>query len=208
MRILLIGATGMIGSRIAAEALGRGHQVTKATRSGADGAIVLNAADAKAVAVAAAGHDAVIMAVKADPDGVDVTAALVEMGAAVADGMAQAGVKRLVIVGGAGSLEVAPGVLLISYLGDAPEVVKAQAYAQMALLDHFKAKASGLDWTYISPGGMIEPGERTGVFRVGSDKQMTDAEGKSRISAEDYAVGLVDALERGAHIGQHISFGY
>jgi putative NADH-flavin reductase len=85
---------------------------------------------------------------------------------------------------------------------------KAESLAQAALLDLVRAEAGGLDWTYISPAQVIEPGERTGVFRLGGDQLLRDASGDSRISAEDYAVALVDELENGDAIGRRITVAY
>lgn len=108
MRILLFGATGMIGSRIAAEAGERGHEVTGATRSGKDGTLAADASDADTVARLAAGHDAVVLAVAPPRGGVEASESLLEVGRGVLDGVRRAGVRRLVVVGGAGILEVSP----------------------------------------------------------------------------------------------------
>ena len=192
MKILLVG-TGMIGSRVAAEARSRGHQVTALTRSGTapEGATARkgDAADSGQIAEAAAGHDAVVMAVKAPGE-----AALLAAGRGVLEGAAKAGVRRVVVVGGAGSLEVAPGLRLVDAPGF-PDAYKSEALAQGVLLDVVRAEAGDLEWTYISPAAEIAPGERTGSYRVGGDQLLSDAEGNSRISAEDYAVALVDELE-------------
>lgn len=201
MRILLIGATGMIGSRIAAEARGRGHTVTGVTRSGADGTTAGDANDASAVAALAAGHDAVVLAVTPGEGG------MLGTGRAVFEALRTAGVRRLVVVGGAGSLEVAPGVRLVDG-PDFPSAWKEDALAQAALLDLMREEAGDLDWTYVSPAAEIAPGERTGNHRRGDDALLTDAEGRSRISAEDYADGLVTELEKGEAIGRRITFAY
>jgi uncharacterized protein len=211
MRILLIGATGMIGSRVASEARRRGHDVTGVTRSGTDGTQIMDATDADAVAKAVVGHDAVVLAAKVALDGPDQKAALLAIGWAVKSGMQKAGVRRLIVVGGAGSLVLSPGVTFIDQFANVPNIPKTmfdQAHAQTALLEAMRKVGEGIDWTYISPGGMIEPGERTGQFRVGGDEVLVDKIGKSHISAEDYAVGLVDELEKAAHIGRRINFAY
>ncbi|WP_067490522.1 NAD(P)-dependent oxidoreductase [Actinomadura hibisca] len=207
MRILLIGATGMIGSRIAAEARARGHEVTGATRRGADGTERLDAADAEGVAALARGHDAVVLAIAPPRDGSGAVEPLLAAGHAVLEGMRKAGVRRLVVVGGAGSLEVAPGVTLVS-TPEFPELYKPESLAQEALLKEIRAEAGDLDWTYISPAAEIGPGERTGTFRLGGDALLTDAEGNSSISAEDYAVALVDELEQGRAVGRRITVAY
>lgn len=204
MRILLIGATGMIGRRVAAEAGRRGHKVTGMTRSGAAGATAADASDAEAVAALAAGCDAVVLAVPPPREDPDPARVLLAVGHGVLSGLRKAGVSRLVVVGGAGSLEVAPGVRLI----DTPQYPAAYrniGLAQSALLDLLRTQAPDLDWTYISPPVEITPGERTGAYRLGGDQLLTDASGKSAISAEDYAAALVDELEQGQAIGRRIT---
>lgn len=207
MRILLIGATGMIGSRVAAEARARGHEVTGTTRSGADGTKMLRADDTEAVATAAAGHDAVVLAISPPRDGGEATGPLLAAGHGVLDGLRSAGVRRLVVVGGAGSLEVAPGVRLVD-TPDFPAAYKGESLAQAALLDEIRTVAHGLDWTYVSPAAVIQPGERTGAYRLGGDDLLTDSSGNSTISAEDYGLALVDELEKGKAIGRRISVAY
>jgi uncharacterized protein len=207
MRIVLIGASGMIGSRIAAEARGRGHEVIGATRSGKDGTRVVDANDADAVADLVAGQEAVALAVSPPRDGSDPREPLVAVGRAVLDGLRKAEVRRLVVVGGAGSLEVAPGVRIVD-LPEFSDAYKPEALAQAALLDLLRDNADDLEWTYISPGATIEPGERTGVYRVGGDQLLVDDDGNSRISAEDYAIALVDELEKGENIRRRITVAY
>jgi putative NADH-flavin reductase len=205
MRILLIGASGMIGSRIAAEARDRGHTITGVTRSGAQGTEVADANDASAIAALAADHDAVVLTITAPEK--DSSNGLIAAARAVLDGMRTAGVRRLVVVGGAGSLEVPPGVRLVD-TPDFPEAWKTGALAQADLLDRLREEAGDLDWTYVSPAAEIGPGERTGMYRRGGDQLVTDAEGASRISAEDYAVALVDELEKAEAVGRRITFAY
>jgi len=207
MKLLLIGSTGMIGSRVAAEARARGHEVVGTTRSGKEGTERLDAGDAARVAELARGVDAVVLAIAPPRDGSEAAGPLLAAGRAVLEGLRQAGVRRLVVVGGAGSLETAPGV---RHVDDPhfPEIYKAEALAQGELLELVREEAGDLDWTYISPAGMIEPGERTGTFRLGGDQLLVDAEGKSYISAEDYAVALVDELDKGAAIGRRITAAY
>ncbi|QXJ25195.1 NAD(P)H-binding protein [Actinomadura graeca] len=207
MRILLIGATGMIGQRVADEARRRGHEVTGVTRSGKDGTAQAEASDAAAVAALAEGHDAVVLAVAPPRDGSEAAGPLVAAGRGTLAGLRSAGVRRLVVVGGAGSLEVAPGVRLVD-TPEFPDLYKAEALAQGELLAVVRAEAGDLDWTYISPAAGIEPGERTGAFRVGGDQLLTDAGGKSFISAEDYAVALVDELEKNEAVGRRITVAY
>jgi putative NADH-flavin reductase len=123
------------------------------------------------------------------------------------EGARKAQVKRVLVVGGAGSLFVAPGVTLTES-GYLPPEYKAIAIAHEDALEILRNSASDLDWTYLSPTAFIQPGERTGKFRLGTDSLLTDAEGKSSISAEDYAIALVDELERPQHIRQRFTVAY
>ena len=208
MKLALFGANGMIGSRILSEALRRGHQVTAVVRDPAKFAVrhknltVVkgDVLDADSVASAVKGHDAVLSAVGPSTD--------VITGAArsLNDGLTRAGVKRLVVVGGSGSLEVAPGIQLI----DSPQFPKewlAPARAHSAALAMFR-KNTTLDWTNVSPPALIAPGERTVKFRLGTDQLVTDAKGESRISAEDYAIAFLDEVERPQHVRQRFTVGY
>ncbi|PAZ16490.1 epimerase [Streptomyces sp. SA15] len=196
MRILLFGATGMIGSRIAAEAGERGHEVTGVTRRGKDGTLAADASDADTVARLAAGHDAVVLAVSPPRGGIEATESLLEVGRGVLDGVRKAGVRRLVVVGGAGILEVSPGVRVVDTPGF-PEDALPPVRAQVALFELVRDNADDLEWTYLSPPAMVEPGERTGAYRTGDHQLLSDGEGNSHISTEDYAVALVDELQRG-----------
>ncbi|HEY8479766.1 MAG TPA: NAD(P)H-binding protein [Spirillospora sp.] len=207
MRILLIGATGMIGRRVRDEAVRRGHEVTGVTRSGSEGTARAEASDADAIAALAKGHDAVVVSVPPPRDGSETRGPLLAVTRGVLDAARRADVRRLVVVGGAGSLEVSPGVRLVD-TPEFPEVYKAEASAAAEQLEVIRAEAGDLDWTYISPAIVIEPGERTGAFRVGGDALLTDADGNSRISAEDYAIALVDELENNTAIRRRISVAY
>jgi uncharacterized protein len=206
MRIALFGATGMIGSRVLAEAQGRGHRVTAVVRDAArapedaDGHAVADVTDAPQVAAAVAGHDAVISAVGGG--GVVVAAA-----PALLDGLARAGVTRLLVVGGAGSLLNAEGVRLIDR-PEFPEAWRPAASAQVTALACYRASGGPVAWSYLSPADVIEPGERTGAYVLGEDHAVFDAAGESRISAEDYAVALVDELEEPVHAGRRFTVGY
>ncbi|EJO57050.1 NAD dependent epimerase/dehydratase family protein [Burkholderia multivorans ATCC BAA-247] len=196
MNIALFGATGMIGSRIAAEAARRGHRVTALSRRpGAAGdGITAKAADLfdpASVAAALPGHDVVASAYGPKQDDAANVVAAVK---ALVEGARRAGLKRVVVVGGAGSLEVAPGKQLVDTEGF-PAEYKAVALAHRDALDYLKT-VDDLDWTFFAPAALIAPGERTGTFRTGTGKLIVDANGDSRISAEDYAVAFVDALEQ------------
>jgi putative NADH-flavin reductase len=201
MKIALFGARGTIGQRIAAEARSRGHEVTALGRE-------TNVTDAKAVARAVAGHDAVISAVGPGL-GKDAPADLLPGAArALLDGLRLAGVKRLLVVGGAGSLEVAPGKQLVDQ-PEFPASWKPVALAHRDALDVYRGDRGGeVEWTYVSPAALIQPGARTGKYRTGGDRLLVDASGQSRISAEDYAVALLDELEEPRSVRKWITVAY
>ncbi len=210
MKIALFGATGMIGERIAEEALARGHQVTAIVRDPArlklanDNLRVVggDVLDADSVAATVVGHDAVISAIgprAGDPQ------MLIQAAHALIAGLGRAGVNRLLVVGGAGSLEVAPGVRLV----DTPQFPVDRKPLSLAAGDALDVyRASDLDWTYFSPAALIQPGERTGHYRTGTDQLLTDAEGNSVISAEDYAVALLAELEQPQFIRRRFTVAY
>ncbi|MER6125029.1 NAD(P)H-binding protein [Streptomyces sp. NPDC001795] len=211
MRIVLFGATGMVGSRIAAEAAQRGHRVTTVSRSGRSPvpgatATAADATDPAKVATLAAGADAVASACAPPRDGSDPKEPFLALNRSLVQGTRDAGVPRLVVVGGAGSLEIAPGQALCDQPGF-PEAYLAEALSHRDVLEYYRT-IDDLDWTYVSPAAEIAPGERTGRFRVDDDRLLTDADGNSRISAEDYAVAFVDELEQGAHPRARMSVAY
>lgn len=203
MKIALIGATGFIGSRLLGELTSRGHQVTAIVRNPEkvpQGAGIAakkgDVFDKGGLAALLAGHEAVISAVHftaSDP-------------ATLLAAVKQSGVKRYLVVGGAGSLEVAPGVKVFD-TPEFPAIYLDEARKGGAFLDLLKGE-SGIDWTFLSPSALIEPGERTGNFRLGKDQLLVDGNGQSRISAEDYAIALVDELEKPAHSRQRFTVGY
>ena len=176
MNIAIIGATGQIGSRIAAEALARGHNVTGFERT-PDPAktppgVSLVQADARQTASLApllGGHDAVVTAAFCR----DLRAE------SVADALRQAGVRRLLVVGGAGSLQTAPGTILLDS-PDFPDEYKPEAMGAKAFLEDLRT-IEDLDWTFLSPAALLEPGERTGKFRIGGDRLLVGPDGQSRI---------------------------
>ncbi|AYY58553.1 NAD(P)-dependent oxidoreductase [Burkholderia multivorans] len=208
LNIALFGATGMIGSRIAAEAARRGHRVTALSRRpGAAGdGITAKAADLfdpASVAAALPGHDVVASAYGPKQDDAANVVAAVK---ALVEGARRAGLKRVVVVGGAGSLEVAPGKQLVDTEGF-PAEYKAVALAHRDALDYLKT-VDDLDWTFFAPAALIAPGERTGTFRTGAGKLIVGANGDSRISAEDYAVAFVDALEQRGFVREIATVAY
>ncbi|BDI31066.1 3-beta hydroxysteroid dehydrogenase [Capsulimonas corticalis] len=212
MKIALYGATGMIGQRILREALNRGHYVTAIVRNPAKltethnhlTVVTGDILNADSIAETVKGANAVVSAY--GPSGA-ADSTVVDAAHALIAGLTKAHVKRLIVVGGAGSLEVAPGVQLID-TPDFPESYKAAASAARDALGVYKAEAKALDWTYISPAAMIAPGKRTNTFRLGGDQLVVDAEGNSRISAEDFAVAIVDELDAPKHIKQRFTAAY
>ncbi|MFJ3667838.1 NAD(P)-dependent oxidoreductase [Streptomyces sp. NPDC090106] len=211
MRLVLFGATGMVGSRIATEASARGHQVLAVSRSGRSPvpgvtATAADAADAEKVAELAAGADAVASACVPPRDGSDPRERYLTLNRGLVDGTRAAGVGRLVVVGGAGSLEVAPGRTVMDQPGF-PDAYLPEARAHGDALAFYRT-LDDLDWTFVSPAAEIAPGTRTGRFRTGGDAFLTDAHGHSRISAEDYAVAFVDELEQDAHPRARMSVAY
>jgi len=212
MKIALFGASGTIGQRILDEALRRGHTVTALVRdpsrlTGRGGLQVRagNVLDPNSVASAVAGHDAVVSAF--GPGAGQDPQTVVQAARALIAGLKAAGVKRLVVVGGAGSLEVAPGVQLVDS-PRFPAAWKPVALAHRDALNVYRAEGGELDWTNFSPAALIQPGERTGKYRLGGDQLVTDAEGQSRISAEDYTVALLDELEKPRHVRQRFTAAY
>jgi putative NADH-flavin reductase len=214
MKIALFGANGTIGHRILQEALNRGHEVTAVLRDSSRfdresenlRAVEGDVTNAASVAEAVKEHDAVISAIGPKlPDGDPQV--LVAAAHALLDGTAQANVKRLIVVGGAGSLEVAPGVRLV----DAPAFPaawKGVALAHSDALDVYRNSQADVDWTYVSPPALIEPGERKGSYRVGGDQLLADEKGESRISTEDYAAALLDEVERPRHLRRRFTVAY
>jgi putative NADH-flavin reductase len=213
MKIALIGATGFTGSAILQEALNRGHQVTAIVRHPeklpphpnlvAQKGDVTNETQATTLV---AGHEAVISAYSPGRNVPDIYQQHISGYRTIINGVKKAGVKRLLVVGGAGSLEVAPGVQLVDTPAF-PEEWKPGALATREVLYLLRDEPE-LAWTFLSPSAMIAPGERTGQFRLGTDQLLQDANGESRISLEDYAVAMLNELEDPKHIRQRFTVGY
>jgi hypothetical protein len=214
MKVAIIGATGFVGSQILNEALSRGHEVTAVVRRAERlpqnpglTAKAVDVADVDALAATLAGHEAVIAAFNPDrTQPGDVFERMVAGGKAIIAATKKAGVKRLLVVGGAGSLEVAPGQQLIDQ-PDFPPDWKAGAGGTRQFLYLLKEEP-GLDWTFLSPAAMLRPGERTGVFRLGGDQMLVDDKGECRISTADYAVAMIDELEDPRHTHERFCVAY
>jgi uncharacterized protein len=212
MKIALIGATGFIGSKLLDEALARQHQVSAlvghpeklAARANLT-AVGTDVLDQARLAEQLKGHDAVISAFSghAQSNTYDYYVQGIQ---SIIGATRQAGVAHLLVVGGAGSLEVAPGLQVVD-TPDFPAQWKASAEGARQALQLLKLEPE-LNWTMLSPSAMITPGERSGKFRLGLDQLLVDDQGQSRISVEDYAVAMLDELERPAHSRQRFTVGY
>ncbi|HDX4047734.1 TPA: NAD(P)-dependent oxidoreductase [Enterobacter soli] len=220
MKIALLAATGRAGSTVLAELISRGHDVIAVARNPGKlpanlpscvTAVKDDLTDATRLAEIIAGADAVVSAFgpssndpryKSDQDYTDQLVGVTERAIAA---VRKAGVPRLLVVGGAGSLWFSPGVTVLDS-GYWPEpyvaIAKSHVKAFAAL------RASSINWSYFSPPMMIEPGERTGKFRVGGDDVIFDSNNKNSISFEDYAIALVDELEKPEHERQRFTIGY
>lgn len=203
MKIALIGISGRVGSRLAAELLKRGHAVTGIAREVSNieprpnlGLEAVDANQTESLAPLLEGHDVVVSSsrfVSTDPR-------------AVIAAVKEAQVPRLMVVGGAGTLDAAPGVMLMA-TPEFPEAFKPEARAGSEFLEALRAEKT-LDWVFLSPSAEFEPGERTAKYRLGGDQLLVDAQGRSWISMEDYAVAFVDELENPGHSRQRFTVGY
>lgn len=201
-KIALVGASGNAGSRILKELSDRGHQVTAIARAPEKIASLPNVVarkgdvfDQAGLSALLKGHDAVISSVHftaSDP-------------LKLIEAVRASGVPRYLVVGGAGSLEIAPGQRVVDR-PDFPAAYKAEATTGAEFLDLLKQEKQ-LDWTFLSPSAEFVPGERTGKFRIGKDSLLSNDEG-SRISFEDYAIALVDEIEKPQHSRQRFTVGY
>src|SRR3954467_6150703 len=216
MKIVVFGATGNIGRRVAIEALSRGHDVVGIVRDPdavqpPDPRVRLvkgDATSAEDIARVARGADAVVSAISPRPNARGLPApSLAANARALIAGLRAAGVKRVLYVGGASSLEVAPGKALAD-LPDFPEAYREEAREGREALAIWRNAARGLEWTYLSPAAEIAPGARTGKYRITDDTLLVDDKGKSFITFEDYAVAVLDELERPQHIGKRFGVAY
>jgi len=203
MKIAIIGATGNVGTRLVNEALSRHHAVTAIARDTSKltprtglSAVVGDVTKPDALLPLLAGHDAIISSLRfqsSDPK------LLIEL-------VRRSGVKRYLVVGGAASLEIAPGQILLDS-PNFPPAYKPEASAGKAFLDTLR-NVKDLDWTFLSPSVFFGPGERTGKFRLSDNTLLTAADGKSSISYEDYAVAMLDEIEKPQHIRGRFTVGY
>jgi len=203
MKIAIIGATGNVGRRIVDEALHRGHNVTGIARdpfklSPRKGLTLVqgDANDPSRLGQLLVEHDVIISSIGFLYS--DITF--------LVEAVRASGVKRYLVVGGAGSLKVAPGKLFIDQ-PDFPDFVKPEATKGGEYLSYLR-EIKDLDWTFLSPSALFTDGDRTGVFRLGRDELLIGMDGTSWISYEDYSIALLDEIENPKHIQQRFTVGY
>ena len=212
MKIAIIGATGFVGSALLKEAVTRGHEVTalvsdptKVPASDKVLAVQANVLAKDSLADRLKGHDAIISAFSGHAQA-DVLGYYVKGVQSIISASKAAKVARLLVVGGAGGLEVAPGVQLID-TPQFPAQWKDTAEGARQALNLLRDEQE-LDWTVLAPSAHLEAGERTGKFRIGKDQLLADTTGKSHISLEDYAAAMIDELEQPAHSRSRFTVGY
>jgi putative NADH-flavin reductase len=213
MKIAVIGASGQIGAFIRDEALARGHQVTAIVRHPEKIPVQnprLHVVEADIlkdkVDELVKGHDAVISAYNPGWKNPDMYNEQIEGYKRIISGVKESGIKRLLVVGGAGSLEVAPGVQVLDTASFSEQVKKGVLATREVL--YMLREEKELEWTFLSPPTSIKPGERTGHYRVGKDQLLKNKEGESRISTPDYAVAMLDELENRQHIRERFTVAY
>jgi len=212
MKLFLIGATGRIGQRIRNEALSRGHAVTGMTRDASRlppeaglTPFIGDVMDRDALSAAMEGHDGIIVSLGFPPDDPKIGPKTILAADTIIDAARAAGVRRVFWVGGAGSLFTADGRRVVDAMA-LPGWARSAIWAMAALYMHLQT-IEDLDWTFLSPAREIGPGTRTGRFRLGHDELILDARGQSFISYEDYALAVIDELERPRHIRQRFTLG-
>jgi putative NADH-flavin reductase len=213
MNIVLLGATGFVGSALLVEALRRGHKVTAIVRhpeklTKQDGLIAKmgDVYDSALLAIAIRDHDAIISAFNPGWKNPSLYNDQVRGTTSIISAVKTAGIRRVLWVGGAGGLEVKPGVRVLDS-SDLPDWVRPGALATFNAFEQLRSEPE-LEWTFLAPSAELFPGERTGKFRLGRDQLLIDANGKSRISVQDYAVAMIDELEKPSHIRQRFTVGY
>lgn len=214
-KIVLIGASGFVGSALLKEALGRGHTVKAIVRHA--GRLPLqhpkltvsevDVMDTEALTRQLGGYDAVLSAYNPGWKNPDIAEDTLKGYGSIICAVRKAGVNRLQIVGGAGSLLVAPDIRLMDSGAIPADILPAVKNLAKVYQDYLSGEKY-IDWVFFSPAADIFPGERTGVFRLGKDNLVVDEEGKSRISVEDYAVAMLDELERPQHHYERFTIGY
>ncbi|HET8754277.1 MAG TPA: NAD(P)-dependent oxidoreductase [Salinimicrobium sp.] len=217
MKIALVGATGFVGSAVLKEALNRGHEVTAVLRTPEK--LKLKNEKLKIVkgdvlekekfSESIKGNDVVISAFNPGWENPNIYNEFLEGARAIQEGVKNSGVQRFIVVGGAGSLFVAPGLQLID-TPEFPAEIKPGAEAAREYLEILKGEDE-LDWTFLSPAAEMHPGssgERKGKYRTALDNPVFNEENRSIISVEDAAVALIDEAEEPKHIRQRFTIGY
>jgi hypothetical protein len=213
MKIALLGATGFVGSALLKEALDRGHTVTAIVRHPEKlaarerlSAKAGDVYDTNSLTTLIMGNDALISAFNPGWKNPGLYADQVRGTASIITAVKQAGIRRVLWVGGAGGLEVKPGVRVIDSL-EMPDWVKPGSLATINALEQLR-KEPELDWSFLAPSATLKPGQRTGKFRLGNDQLLVDAAGHSEVTVQDYAVAMIDELENPTHIRKRFTVGY
>jgi uncharacterized protein len=213
MKIVLLGATGFVGSALLKEALDRGHIVTAIARHPETLAprdrLTVKASDvydSSALAILLAGHEAVISAFNPGWKNPNLYEEQRRGTSAIIAAVKQAGIRRVLWVGGAGGLEVRPGVRVVDD-PNLPDWIRPGSLATIDALEQLR-KEPELEWSFLAPSAELKPGRRTGKYRLGGAGLLVDADGKSHISLEDFAAAMIDELEHPAHVRQRFTVGY
>ncbi|MDD0841745.1 NAD(P)-dependent oxidoreductase [Pseudomonas sp. Gutcm_11s] len=213
MKLALIGATGYVGAALLEEALNRGHQVTALVRHPEKlpshehlTGLRADVHDVAGLTEQLRGHNAVLSAFNPGWGEADIRAQFIAGSSAINAASKAAGVRRLLVVGGAGSLYVAPGLQLID-TPDFPAEYKEGAEGARQALNQLRDEQD-LDWTFLSPAALLQPGPRTGQFRLGGEQLLMNGDAPGHISVADLAVALLDETERPQHIRQRFTVAY
>ena len=214
-KVVLIGASGFVGSAILNEALNREIQVTAVVRHPEkikiqNENLIIKKADVSSldeVAEVCKGADAVISAFNPGWDNPDIYDETIKVYLTIMDGVKESGVSRFLMVGGAGSLFIAPGIRLVDS-GEVPEKLLPGVKALSDFYFHFLKKEKEIDWVFFSPAADMVPGVRTGRYRLGKDDMVVDVAGNSHISVQDYAAAMIDEFEKPAHHQERFTIGY
>lgn len=214
-KIVLIGASGFVGSAILNEALNRDFHVTAVVRNPdkikiENEHLVVKKADVSSldeVYEVCKGADAVISAFNPGWDNPNIYDETIKVYLTIIDGVKKSGVNRFLMVGGAGSLFIAPGLRLVDS-GEIPEKILPGVRALSDFYLNFLKKEKEIDWVFFSPAADMSPGVRTGRYRLGKDDMIVDVVGNSHISVQDYAAAMIDELEKPAHHQERFTIGY
>lgn len=213
--VVLIGASGFVGTAILSELLNRGNKVTAIVRnpdkisiSNSNLSVVkADVSDVESIAKVSEGKDAIISAYNPGWTNPNIYEDTLKNYPLILQAAKQSGVKRLLIVGGAGTLFYAPGLRVVDS-GAIPDSIMGGVKSLGEFYLNTLMNEHDIDWVFFSPAGTLEPGERTGKFRLGKDDLIVDADGKSHISVEDYAIAMVDELEKPVHYQERFTIGY